>query len=88
MRHIDVQYHFVRDMAESKKVLLQKVDTLDNVVDSLTKSMSIEKFSWCRVEMVIYALDCWSRKVFFLPVCKEKNEWDNIWYVLYSLHGA
>jgi hypothetical protein len=44
-KHIDVQYHFVRDMVEEKKVLLMKVDTLKNVADSLTKFMSIEKFS-------------------------------------------
>ena len=45
-------------MVESKKVLLEKVDTLDNVADSLTKSMSTEKFSWCKVEMGIFSLDC------------------------------
>ena len=39
-KHIDVQYHFVRDMVEEKKVLLEKVDTLKNVVDSLKKSVS------------------------------------------------
>jgi hypothetical protein len=39
-KHIDVQYHFVRDMVEEKKVLMEKVDTVKNVVDSLTKSMS------------------------------------------------
>jgi hypothetical protein len=43
--HIDVQYHFMRDMVEEKKVFLEKVDTLKNVADSLTKSVSIEKFS-------------------------------------------
>jgi hypothetical protein len=57
-KHIDVQYHFVRDMVEEKKVLLEKVDTLKNVVDSLTKSVSMEKFSWCRVTMGIASLDC------------------------------
>ena len=45
MKHIDVQYHFVRDMVESMKVLLEKVDTLENVADLLTKSVSTEKFS-------------------------------------------
>ena len=55
--HIDVQYHFVRDMVEEKKVLLEKVDTLKNVADSLTKSVSIEKFSWCRESMGIDALN-------------------------------
>jgi hypothetical protein len=57
-KHIDVQYHFVRDMIEEKKVSLMKVDTLNNVADSLTKSVSTEKFSWCRGSMGIVALDC------------------------------
>jgi hypothetical protein len=56
-KHIDVQYHFVRDMIEEKKVSLMKVDTLKNVADSLTKSVSTEKFSWCRGSMDIVALD-------------------------------
>jgi hypothetical protein len=44
-KHIDVQYHFLRDMIEEMKVSLMKVDTLKNVIDSLTKSVSTEKFS-------------------------------------------
>jgi hypothetical protein len=55
-KNIDVQYHFVRDMVESNKVLLEKVDTLENIADSLTKSMSVVKFSWCREAMGIIAL--------------------------------
>jgi hypothetical protein len=43
-KHIDVQYQFVRDMVEEKKVLLEKVDTLKNVADSLTKSVNTKKF--------------------------------------------
>ena len=39
-KHVDLQYHFVRDMVEAKKVLLKNNDTLKNVVDSLTKSVS------------------------------------------------
>jgi len=33
MKQTDVQYHFVRDVVERKKVLLEKVDTMDNVPD-------------------------------------------------------
>jgi len=44
-KHIEVQYHFVRDMIEDKKVLLVKVDTLKNIADALTKYMSFENFS-------------------------------------------
>jgi hypothetical protein len=45
-------------MVEEKKVLLVKVDTMENVANPLTKSVSIEKLSWCRESMGIYALDC------------------------------
>jgi hypothetical protein len=45
-------------MVEEKKVLLEKVGTLKNVADSLAKSVSTEKFSWCRVMMGISSLDC------------------------------
>jgi len=56
-KHIDVQYHFVRDMIEDKKVLLVKVDILKNTAEELTKSMSSEKFSWCKETMGIAGLD-------------------------------
>jgi hypothetical protein len=55
-KHIDVQFYFTRYMMESKKVFLEKVDTLKNIVDSLTKSTSVVKFSWCRKEMGIASL--------------------------------
>ena len=56
-KHIDVQYHFVRDMIEDKKVLLVKVETLKNTADALTKSVSSQKFSWCRETMGISGLE-------------------------------
>ena len=55
-KHIDVQYHFVRVMAENHKVSQEKVDTMNNVANLLTKSMSIEKFYWCREMVVLLAL--------------------------------
>jgi hypothetical protein len=45
-KHIDVQYHFVRDIVERNKVLLEKVETLENIADSFTKFVSVVKFSW------------------------------------------
>eukprot|EP00253_Pinus_taeda_P018465 PITA_18465 len=56
-KHIDVQYHFVRDMIEDKKVLLVKVDTLNNTADALTKSVSSNKFSCCRETMGVSGLE-------------------------------
>jgi hypothetical protein len=46
----------MRDMVESNKVLLEKVDTLENIADSFTKYASVVKFSWCKEEMGIGAL--------------------------------
>ena len=44
-------------MIEDKKVLLVNVDTLKNITDALTKSVSSEKFSWGRETMGIAVLD-------------------------------
>ena len=55
-KHIDVQYHFVRDMVQAKRVLLVKVDTLKNVADALKKSTSTQKLSWCRETMGVAKL--------------------------------
>jgi hypothetical protein len=41
---------------ESNKVLLEKVDTLENIANLLTKSVSVVKLSWCREAMGIDAL--------------------------------
>ena len=46
-KHIDVKYHFVRDMVEDDKVKLEKVENLVNVADAITKPVTIEKFRWC-----------------------------------------
>jgi hypothetical protein len=51
MKHIDVQYHFVRDMVEDEKVSLENIDTLKSVENSLMKFVSTNKFSWCREAM-------------------------------------
>jgi hypothetical protein len=57
-KHIDIQYHFLRDMFEERKVVLMKVDTLKNVADSLTKYMGTKKFSWYRGSIGIVSLYC------------------------------
>jgi len=44
-------------MIEVRKVLLVKVDTLKKIADALKKSVSSEKFSWCREEMGISGLE-------------------------------
>jgi hypothetical protein len=70
-------------MVEIKKVLLEKVDTLENIANSLTKSMSVMKFSLCREAMGI--VDPVNEQMFiFSCINKEDNKWENVG-LLYSL---
>ena len=46
-KHIDVKYHFIRDIIADKKVLIQKINTKDNPADMFTKSLPIYKFKQC-----------------------------------------
>ena len=56
-KHIDIHYHFDQDMVEDGKVILQKLDTLENLVDVLMKLMSIGKFKLCCESMGLMALN-------------------------------
>ena len=56
-KNIDIQYHFMEDMIEDKKVLLENMDTLKNFAYSLTKYVIIEKFSFYREIMGIIDMD-------------------------------
>ena len=64
--HIDVWYHFVRNVVEDKKV-----DTLKNVSDAMTKFVSTEKLSWCRETMGIGPMT----KLSCAPLVKENSKW-------------
>ena len=43
-------------MIEKGKFFLEKVDTVKNVADLLTKLVSIENLTWCRSEMGLTSL--------------------------------
>ncbi|MCO5582362.1 hypothetical protein L7F22_036256 [Adiantum nelumboides] len=51
--HVDVRYHFIREVLEDKRLQLVKVHTDDNPPDLLTKSLSSERFTHCRELMGI-----------------------------------
>ena len=46
-KHIDVRYHFVREIIEEGGVLVQKIKTDDNPTDLLTKVVAMIKFNHC-----------------------------------------
>lgn len=43
-KHIDVRFHKIRELVAYRHILLQKVQTSDNVADMLTKSVINDKF--------------------------------------------
>ena len=43
-KHIDVQYHFVRNCVISRKVDLEKISIDDNVAYGMTKCLSTDRF--------------------------------------------
>ncbi|KAH9669162.1 Integrase catalytic domain-containing protein [Citrus sinensis] len=48
-KHIDVKYHYVREIIEGGDVLLTKINTKDNPPDMLTKVISGIKFQHCLI---------------------------------------
>ena len=46
-KHIDVRFHFVREILEEDDIKLQKIGTEDNPADMLTKVVTGIKFQHC-----------------------------------------
>ncbi|KAH7852964.1 hypothetical protein Vadar_031538 [Vaccinium darrowii] len=46
-KHIDVRFHFIREVIEDGEVLLEKIGTVDNPADMLTKVVTGVKFKHC-----------------------------------------
>jgi hypothetical protein len=47
-KHVDVKYHFVRERVASGKIVLEYVQSADQLADILTKPMDFQKFSGLR----------------------------------------
>jgi len=46
-KHIDVRYHFVREILEEEEIVLHKIHTTENPADMLTKVVTRAKFEHC-----------------------------------------
>jgi hypothetical protein len=53
IKHIDIYYHFVRDVNSEGKVLVKKIGTEKNPTDMLTKPLPIVKFKFCKNLMAV-----------------------------------
>jgi len=47
-KHIDICYHYIREVVESGKVKLYYVETEENYADIFTKNLSRDKYLKCR----------------------------------------
>ena len=50
-KHIDTQYHFVREKVQSKEIALIYCNTNENVADIFTKPLGKAKFEFCRSKL-------------------------------------
>ena len=46
-KHIDVKYHYVRDVISQGKLKVCKISTHDNPADMMTKPVLVAKFEFC-----------------------------------------
>jgi hypothetical protein len=46
-KHIDIRFHFIREIIDNGQMSLQKVETKDNPTDMLTKIVPAIKFNHC-----------------------------------------
>ena len=47
-KHMDIRYHYIREVIEQGKVSLYFVKTDENPADMLTKNLARDKFLMCR----------------------------------------
>ena len=46
-KHIDIRYHFIREVIARGDISVNKVGTVDNPADMMTKPLPIAKFEHC-----------------------------------------
>jgi hypothetical protein len=46
-KHIDIKYHYVRDVVARGKLQVWKISTHDNSADMMTKHVPVAKFELC-----------------------------------------
>ena len=46
-KHIDVRFHFIREILNEGDVLFEKISTIDKLADMMTKVVSGVKFQSC-----------------------------------------
>ena len=53
-KHVDIKYHFIRDLVEAERIKLTCCASKDMVADMLTKGLPIKQFEKLRLAGVIH----------------------------------
>ena len=56
-KHIDIQYHFIREKIESKEIEISYISTDEMIADALTKPLACPKFAKSIKEMGLQCSD-------------------------------
>ena len=59
-KHIDVRYHWIRDVLENKLLQVEKIHTNDNGADMMTKALPKEKLEVCKKVAGLASTPNWS----------------------------
>ena len=57
MKHIEIKYHYIRDMVQRGVVRLQYVATDEHIADVLTKPLDRVKFEYFRENLGVLQID-------------------------------
>lgn len=55
-KHVEVDYHFIREKVLSKQIFVHHVGTLDQLANVFTKSLSVARFIFLRFKLMVVAL--------------------------------
>jgi hypothetical protein len=56
-KHIEIKYHYIKDMVQKEAMKLQYVSTDEQIIDVLTKPMSRVKFEYFRDKLGVVQKD-------------------------------
>ena len=55
-KHIDIRYHFIRDLVESKTLSLEYIDTEKQLADIFTKALDSKRFDSLRKALCVCSM--------------------------------
>lgn len=54
IKHIDIRYHYIRELIKIGEMKLQKIHTYKNLADMLTKSVPPDKLRLCTTSLGLH----------------------------------